>query len=319
MEISLTTQEEMIKLNVYTGSFLDETFDEHAKGIWGVEQFDIIVQNPPYQTNNPGEKKTHPIWDKFVKKALDITIEGGYNVNVHPSGWRNVDGRFKDTQVLLRNKQMLYLEIHNEKDGLKTFGAETRYDFYCVKNVENKNVTKILSQSGLIEFVNIFSKEFIPNDNFDKVFKLVAKEGEEKVEILSDSSYHTQRTELMSKEQTEEFKYPCVYTVKSGDIITLFFSSLNDKGHFGISKLIWSNFRISSAGSVIDFDGKYGLTQFSYALVDVKENLPTIKTVFDSKEFRSLMEDCAVADMSINRKIIATFRKDFWKEFLEDK
>ena len=30
------------------------------------------------------------------------------------------------------------------------------------------------------------------------------------------------------------------------------------------------------------------------------------------------MEDCAVADMSVNRKIIQQFRKDFWKDFLDE-
>lgn len=304
-------------LNIYTGSFLDGAFDDHARDVWGIEKFDVVVMNPPYQTNNPGEKKTHPIWDKFVKKTLELTVEGGYMVAVHPSGWRNVDGRFKDTQILMRSKQMLSLEIHNEKDGIKTFGAETRYDFYCIRNVENKHTTKIKSQSGIIEFVNVFDKEFIPNDNFDKIYKLVAKPGEEKVEILySRSNYGTDKAN-MSKEQKDEFIFPCVYTVPKGDTLKLFWSSINTNGFFGLPKLMWSNGRIISVGSVIDYDGDYALTQFAYALVDIKENLPTIKTVFDSKDFRSLMEDCAVADMSINRKIIATFRKDFWKEFLD--
>jgi hypothetical protein len=304
-------------MNVYTGSFLSEEFDFHMKEIWGVDKFDVIVQNPPYQTNNPGEKKTHPIWDKFVKKALDVCVEGGYMVAVHPSGWRNVDGRFKDTQVLLRSKQMMYLEIHNEKDGLKTFGAETRYDFYCVKNIENNSETLIKGQDNSIEFADISKMEFIPNDNFKKIFSLVAKPGEEKVDVLySRSSYET-RKECMSKEQTDEFKYPCAYTVTKGDILKLFFSSINDKGHFGISKLIWSNGNIFSVGSVVDENGEYGLTQFSYAITDSKEKLPLIKRAFDSKKFRALMEDCAVGYMSINYKAISTFRKDFWKEFLD--
>ena len=29
-----------------------------------------------------------------------------------------------------------------------------------------------------------------------------------------------------------------------------------------------------------------------------------------------MMEASAVGDMSINRKVIALFRKDFWKEFI---
>jgi len=80
--------------------------------------------------------------------------------------------------------------------------------------------------------------------------------------------------------------------------------------------LIWSNFRIASAGCIIDEDGIYGLTQFSYAIIANREELSMIKKAFDTKKFRDMMENCSVANMSINRKIISTFKKDFWKQFI---
>ena len=120
----------------------------------------------------------------------------------------------------------------------------------------------------------------------------------------------------MNKIQTEEFKYPCVYTVKNGDVLTLWYSNINTKGHFGTPKLIWSSGRIISVGSYVDKTGEYGLTEFGSAIVDDVNVLDKIKQAFDTKEFRALMEACSVSDMSINRKVIATFRKDFWVEFL---
>jgi len=82
------------------------------------------------------------------------------------------------------------------------------------------------------------------------------------------------------------------------------------------TKVIWSNGRIKSIGSCIDYDGEYGLTQFAYAIVDEKDKLEYIKKAFDSKRFRKLMELCAVGQLTINYKIIKLFRKDFWKEFI---
>ena len=79
---------------------------------------------------------------------------------------------------------------------------------------------------------------------------------------------------------------------------------------------MWSNGRIKSIGSVIDKEGKYGLTQFAYAIVDKEENLENIKKAFDSNNFRRLMEYCAVCQLTVNYKIIALFKKDFWKEFI---
>ena len=88
---------------------------------------------------------------------------------VHPSGWRNIDGAFKELQKLIRSKQVEYLEIHDEKDGIKTFGANTRYDFYCIKNSDyNGNLTTIKCQDGSVEIVDISDMEFIPNALFSK-------------------------------------------------------------------------------------------------------------------------------------------------------
>lgn len=305
------------KLNTYFGSFLTNEFNEHMANVWGVEKFDIIVANPPYQSNNPGERKTHPLWHKFVENSISILSEGGYLNIIHPSGWRNIDGDFKNVQNLIKSKDVLCLEIHNEKDGLKTFGAETRYDFYCLRNTNTGNHnTTIKYQDGTIENVDIKNMEFIPNEKFNIFKNLIAKVGEDKVNILySRSSYGTDKKN-MANEKSNEFKYPCIYTIKKGDIPTFKYSNLNDKGHYGVPKLIWSNGRVSSVGSFIDMNGEYGLTQFSYGIIDEPKNLLNIKKAFDTKRFRDLMEACAMSDMSINRKVIATFRKDFWKEFI---
>jgi site-specific DNA-methyltransferase (adenine-specific) len=62
-------------LNIYTGSFLDESFDNHMRDVWGVDKFDIIVGNPPY---NGG------IDLKFLTKSYQISNQLLY---VHPSTW----------------------------------------------------------------------------------------------------------------------------------------------------------------------------------------------------------------------------------------
>jgi hypothetical protein len=305
------------KLNVYTGSFLEKEFDYHMKNVWGIENFDIIIGNPPYQEQKPGFKKTQPIWNIFVKKSINILNDDGYLVLIHPSGWRNVDGIFKDVQNLLKSRKILELHIHNEKDGIKVFGADTRYDFYCLKNeIVNDFKSKIRCQDGNIEEANLSKLEFIPNGGFFEISSLMGDIDDEKVNILHSYSSYETRKSWISKNKDDIFKYPVVYTVPKGDTLNLMYSSINDRGHFGYTKLIWSNGRIISVGSVIDTNGDYGLTQFSYAIVDDIENLNNIKKAFDSDKFRKIMELSAVGDMSINRKVIATFRKDFWKEFI---
>ena len=302
--------EGMYSLNLYQGSYLDLD----PKKEWGVEKFDVIFGNPPYQ-EKVGPRKTNTLWDKFVKKSLDLLIMGGFLVFVHPSGWRNIDGKFKNIQDLIFDNNLCYLEIHNEKDGIEVFKSETRYDWYILQHTivsETKTIVKF--QDGYQSTINVKGLGFIPNAQFDRIYSLIAKIGEEKCNVLHDYSSYETRKKWMSRTKSSDKIHPCVYTVNHIDEIKSFYSS-EKKKHFGVSKLIWSNGRISSLGSYSDADGLYGLTQFAYAIVDSPDNLIPIKKVFDSRDFRKLMEHCSVGQNTINYKAIALFKKDFWKTF----
>lgn len=207
--------------------------------------------------------------------------------------------------------------MHNEKDGVKYFGATTSFDWYVVKNIDSCIKTKIKDQNDNISEVNLSKLKFIPNGMFNEILSLVAKEGEETVEILhSYSDYETRKTH-MSKVETEEHVYPCIYTTLKNNTINLYWSNTNQNGHFNTPKLIWSNGMASSLQ--LDHDGIYGLTQFSYAIVDKLENLELIKKVMESDIFMILITACYMSSGDrFNRKVIATFRKDFWKEFLDE-
>ncbi len=289
------------------------TFDIYNDNI--TMKFDVQLGNDPYQ-ESVGPKKTNPIWNKLHLKRMSLLKDGGFLALIHPSGWRNVNGDFKDVQHSIFSNNLIYLEIHNEKDGLKTFGAETRYDWYVVQKTPNNSPSIIKFQDDSIMEVDVKDLEFLPNSHFDKVKSLLAKDGEERVSIIHSWSDYEVRKKYINKEKTSEFKYPCVYTVNSESEPTFYYSNTNKNGHFGIPKFIWSNGRISSIGSYVDSNGDFGLTQFSYAIVDEPKNLPLIKKAFDSIEFRNLMEACAVGQLTVNYKVISLFRKDFWKEFI---
>ena len=154
---------------------------------------------------------------------------------------------------------------------------------------------------------------FRSNHSYNKIASLVAEPEQESVTVLYSRSFYGTDKENVNKIKTKKFKYPVVYTVNRSNTPTFYWSSKNDLGHFGVPKLIWGN---GATGAIIDDTGKYGLTQFTYAIVDTKENLKNIEKVFLSKEFQSLIFGCSVGQQSINYKIISTFRKDFWKEFV---
>ena len=123
----------------------------------------------------------------------------------------------------------------------------------------------------------------------------------------------------MSKNNVDDFIYPCVYTTLKNGTINLWYSNTNENGHFNISKVIWSN---GISTPCVDLYGQYGLTEFSYAIVDDKENLDNIKKAMLSERFIELMTYSdgitGVGMHRYNRKAISTFRKDFYKQFLND-
>jgi uncharacterized protein YdcH (DUF465 family) len=272
-------------------------------------KFDLIIGNPPYQ-NSSGSRKggvrsSSILWDKFV--FLSIELANNYVSLVHPALWRKPENKLFN---ILRDN-LIYLEIHSSKDGIKTFSAETRYDWYVYSKTYNgKTIVKF--EDEIIE-LNLNDYKLIPNAKFNLVNKLIAK-NENNVKVLKNSHYHTLRDHVVNYKD-EEYKYPIVYYIKKNNICVFKYSNRNDK-HFGIPKLIYSTGRPTSAGFLLDLNGDYGITQFCSAIIDSKENLIQMKKALDSMKFRDFCHSIHLGKLEINTKIIKLFKKDFWREFL---
>ena len=292
------------KINLYEGDFLNLNSKKRFK----IEHFDIIVGNPPYQDNtgNKGNK----LWTKFVEFVLDeLIIANGYLLFVHPSLWRQIN---HPIQKKITSRQIIYLEIHNEKDGVKTFSANTRYDWYLLQNKNYVKETNIKDENGKKWDIDINNMNFIPNNNFDIVKKLTSSNN--KVEILHSESIYEPRKKWMSNTKTSTNKYPCIYSINKKNIASLKWSSVNDKGHFGIAKLIWGG---GATGFILDINGEYGMTQWASAIVDDVDELRKIKKVMESDDFNNIIKSISVSKQEINYKILREFNKDFYKEFLK--
>jgi len=302
------------RLNVYEGDTLKMDMKSEFRLPVDFQGFDVILGNPPYQ-QQVGPKKTETLWDKFIKFSLKLLKMDRFLVYVNPPGWRNIDGNFKYIQTDFLSRNLKYLEIHNEKDGLKIFSSSTRYDWYVLQNNFSNKPTIVKFQDGTTKNIDLNGLEFIPNGEYDKFMSIIAKPSEEKVSVIySRSLYGTDKKHMSRTETKELYKYPCVYTVNSKGIPTFFYSSVQH-GHFGEPKVIWSNG--GNPGSYVDIRGEYGLTQFAYAIVDEPKNLQKIKQAFDSKDFRDLMELSTFGQGHINYKIVSILKKDFWKLFLD--
>lgn len=298
-------------------SDLPVTFDIYKESI--NMKFDVLVGNPPYQSNSDNVGAGHTLWDKFVLQSLTKNLkENGFSVLVHPSGWRNIDGSFNKVKQEIQKKDLIYLEIHNIEDGIKTFGAATRYDICVIKNDNTDNLlTKIVDEEGNETEIDVKKMNFIPNTDVKLLGNIIAEENVDKVELCFSHTNYDPRKPWMSNELSETNHLPCVkYISKVDNTIDFRYSSL-DKGMFGKPKVM---FGIGSqvGGIIPDYNGEYGLCQFVAGIVDSQENLENIAKALKSEKFKKIMRSCQFTTQMYNYKIISNFKKNFWEEFINE-
>ena len=274
-------------------------------------QFDIVVGNPPYNDNSGNRGSGHTLWTEFVKLAYSKLVKPeGYLVYVHPSGWRQYNHKLRTTML---SKQIVYLEIHDERDGQRVFKCNTRYDWYVMHNVPYTKKTTIMCQDGVMTKQNLLEWSFIPNRAYDRLKELMSDKDEDKINLIYSESAYEGRKSWMSKVQSDDHIYPCVYTINVANQPTLFWSSKNTNGHFNIPKVIYS----AGKGFMSDTTGEYGLTQWAVGIVSEPSEHQDIIQALKSKSFLEILEAISVSRLEINRKILGLFRKDFYKEFLD--
>ena len=287
-------------------------------------KFDVVIGNPPY---NKDKNIGQSIWQDFALAGLSMTVDNGYLSMIHPPRWRGTNNvkqkSIKELIIALKSIDILWLSMHNIDEGQKHFGASTRFDMYVAKNAKNKNIVTNVTGDDKKKFsMNIKQTPIVPN-NESKIFhSILCKDNEEPVNWVHSYSKYMAYKEWMIKEETS---FPCIYSISKRDgSLNLRYSKeekRDEKGnieHFGIPKVC---FGISQSSGIpfVDIEGKYGMTQFIMGITDKPEVLPLIAKAMDSPRFREMMKSVQFTTEEWNAHIIKLFRKDFWKEFVDEK
>jgi hypothetical protein len=291
------------RLNYNEGNTLDLDIKEK----WGIDGFDAVIGNPPYQSSCGNKGRGNTLWDKFAEISLEKWLcKEGYLLFVHPQGWRQIDNK---TGKLLLSKQILYLNMNDVNEGRKVFGCSTTFDYYVLQNAypfKESIINDYKNKEYSFDLKNIV---FIPNHSILDITNYLDYKNENG--IISDQNSYEPRKKWMSKEKTEEFKYPCVYTINKNNELSLRYSNTNTKGHFGITKFIISN----GSGFHKDIEGKYGLTQWAYYIKCKKENMDDIERCFQNPDFLNIIDAVKLTSNKYNYSVLKYLKKDFWKEF----
>jgi len=293
------------KLNYNEGNTLELDIND----VWGIKGFDAVIGNPPYQNTSNNKGSGNTLWNLFVIKSLMEWLNiNGLLLFVNPRGWRQINSKVGN---IMKSKQILYLNMNDVKKGLDTFKCSTDYDYYLIENKPVYTDTIINDYENKEYTYRISNKlYFIPNYSLNEIYNLVDIVNDNG--FMNDQSSYEARKKWMSNNESEEYKYPCVYSINSKNIISKKWSKINDKGHFGITKFIFSN----GNGYYKDVNGEYGLTQWAYAIKCKREDIDNVEKAYNSIKFSNIINSINLTSNKYNYNVIKLFKKDFWKEFI---
>jgi hypothetical protein len=276
-------------------------------------QFDAVIGNPPY---NLTENSRNTLWDLFVKYSIKKLDVNGLLLYVHPALWRKptsnkskMNGLFK---LMTTDNTIIYLEIHNTRDGMKTFKCGTRYDYYLLKKKVNENYkSKIIDEDGIEHKMDLSKLNWLSNKNYELIEKIT--NSNEKINIIYSRSAYGNDKKWTNKTKSEKFKYPCVLTTPEKGIRYMY-SEHKNNGHFGIKKVIFGE--TSTYNSFYDDDGSYGLTDGAIAIQEDNSIMANnILTAIKSEKFNGLLKSCSWSNYRIEWNMLKDLNKNFWKEY----
>ena len=313
--------ENAYKLNVNVG----DTVDDDMKFFNGLSEalppndFDLVIQNPPYNDSSGNKGANHTLWDKFTVKAIESWLKpGGYLVAVHPGNWRQGNS---EVFPLFKEKQLCYLEIHNSTDGQKTFKCGTSYDWYLLENTSRYTKTTVVGEDDVRSEIDMGDWTFLPNMMHDYIKGLMTNDVTNRLDITRDRSvYGTDNKKgLVSKEKTDKYCYPLINSIKKDGSIDFRYTCDDTRAakgqlpQFGRTKFIFCN----GAGCYKDMTGDIGFTEWGFAIYDTPENVEKIEMAFKTQEFSNILNAIKIIpSQKCNPEVMKLFKKDFWKDLL---
>jgi hypothetical protein len=271
--------------------------DNADRSIYSGIKYNVILENPPYQilkkeTYKGGRGNNHTLWDRFIRKSFEILDEkNGWLGAITPANWRRPNHPLYTNIIAPR---LTYLHIYGKKEGIRLFGAQTRFDLYILskndKTIANIDLSPPLHQPSqppplIIDEMGKTHCEirpmewaFLPNYSYEKVnrfFSLKKTFKRKTKKVIYDSNEYNSKTLL--KRQTSTAKYPIVHTMTRKGLGIRW--SLKKKKHFGTAKVLLNFNEILYPYN--DWKGEYGMSQLTFGIPikSKKEGDELIKTM----------------------------------------
>jgi hypothetical protein len=312
--------------NIFEGSFLEDVNGKTHKvnsnmlKHFGVNKFDVIMGNPPYQRSMESHQKKgtnagrQTLWDKFILAGFDILNPDGYLAYITPNSWRGL-GKLGYLWKMLSEKRVLYLHIYGMKAGIQEFGASTRFDLFVIQNtVSKKHSTLVIDELGNRHHIDLSQWPFFPNYAYREI-KNILTTPDKGFKVIYDTSYHTQHTNEMSQQKDKKFRYPVVHSItKEGLGFWYTDKKKAIKGHFGTPKVLLNFNQFQYPYN--DYKGEYGMSQLTFGLpIKSRNEGDALVKALDSDTFKKIIKATKWGVFQTDWRMFKYFKPDFYKKY----
>ena len=280
------------KLNIYNG----DTLLLDTKKEWNIEEFDIIIGNPPYNPDiSQNNSKGQIIWPDFVKKSIELLKDNGLLLFIHPPNWRKPKHELHN--LMFNNIQ--YLKILDEKKSEQFFHCKIRVDYYLLCKNNNKEFTTVIDEKNVVYEMNIKNLVYIPNYGLT-IHKKIMDLEIDKIICINPRTHDTTR-KFVKKNEDSDHIYKLLNTISSKGPTYYYSSKIHPVQNK--NKVMFSNGRYIYP---IYDNGTLGGTQ-SVLYIETKDNITGSNLInfINSNIFKFLIKTTKFNNFAISHEFIS--------------
>ena len=136
------------KLNLYEG----DTLELDTGTVWGVNSFDVVLGNPPYNkggiwshTKQMNSEKREVLWMIFIKKSFAWLKQDGFLAFINPLYWLKLKNEIHNDML---EKHIVWLKLWDNIKSLATINGKIPISLFILQNTLNttNKKTDIMSE-----------------------------------------------------------------------------------------------------------------------------------------------------------------------------
>lgn len=253
------------KLHIYEG----DTLKMDVKKESGVDKFDVILGNPPFNkggirscTGKQLGEKNETIWTKFIENSFECLKPDGFLVFINPLSWLKKSHSLHNEML---EKHIVWLKLWDNIKSLATINGEIPISLFILQNTKNatNKTTEIVSENKRKKLTTISNEYLNPKYSiplayhsiFDKLIQFIETHNcnlEYKTKTIKSSGT---KEKIPTEYSLEDNWAIDTFTIKEGILVKKVIEQHPDANK---RKLIIAN-KIGFKGAFID-EGKLNLT-----------------------------------------------------------